>query len=50
MVNMKVEMEVGHLTPIVTSITRLETVVPGKLEFWALSDTTLKRLLLMSSK
>jgi len=45
MVKMNVEVGVGHSMPIVTSMIRVETVVPGKLAFWALIDTTFKLLL-----
>jgi len=44
-VKINVETGVGHAIPIVISIIRVETVVPGKFAFWALIDTTFKSLL-----
>jgi hypothetical protein len=48
MVNKNVERAVGQATPIVTSIKKVETVVPGRLPICVLIETEFIRLLFLS--
>lgn len=47
-VKMNVEREVGQAIPIVTSMSRVEIVVPGKFPTWELIETKFIILLFLS--